>query len=172
MTLSSIESGHAIYGSDTLTKLYDEFTGKTIFNRSRKFCLAPSMGGSLFGAEQKEAPLYLSDFKTLIDMACNSEAKINRTMPIGSLYYFKCENQDYYKTRATRYFNLIKMHLREMDKNNKTHDCVSHDCVWCFFPMYWREEKHLIIGELSAYVLWFDFPAKPECKVIEMSAFQ
>ena len=101
-------AGHAIYGSDTLAKLYDEFTGKTIFNRSRKFCLAPSMGGSLFGAEQKEAPLYKSDFNTLIDMAYNSEAKINRTMPIGSLYYFKCENEDYYKTRATRYFNLIK----------------------------------------------------------------
>jgi len=160
-------AGHALYDADTLEKLYDEFTGKTVFDRSRNFCLAPSMGGSYFGSPRQEAPLYKSSFKAITNMACNSDTKIKRTMPIGKLYYFKCTNQDYYKTRATRYFNLIKTHLRNMDKNTKT-----HDCGWCFFPMYWREEKHLTIGELSAYVLWCDFPAKPECKVIEMSAFQ
>lgn len=112
------------------------------------------MGGSFFGGIRKETKLDKKSFRVLTSLVCNNDAEIKGTLPIGKVYYFKASNQKYYKTRAARYFNLIKGHIFTMDKACKK------NVLWCFFPMYHTEHDHLIIDELNAFVLWFELPAK------------
>ena len=167
----------AIYGVARLAKLYQEFTRETVFNTTRKYCLKPSMGGSYLGGIRKETALDKKSFRVITSIFCKSDAEINGTMPIAKLYYFKCKNQDYYKHQSSRYFKLIKYHLIDMDRRNNIHEYPFHksvpheyesderlsgECLWCFFPMYWTEKKHLLAGELSAFVFWFSQRKKPK----------
>ena len=160
------EDGHAIYGVSKLAKLYEEFTRETIFNSSRQYCLKPSMGGSFFGGIRKETKLDRKSFRVITSLVCTSEAEIKGTLPIGKLYYFSAMNQEYYKTRAARYFNLIKGHIFTMDKACKK------NVLWCFFPMYWTDRKHLIVNNLGAYALWFELPPKQKAKLYDVKQYQ
>ncbi len=149
------DGGHAIYGVDKLAELYHKFTRETVFNTSRKDCLKQSMGGSFFGGIRKKLVLDKRSFRAIISLVCDTDLKIEGNLPIGKLLHFKANNQEHYKTRAPRYFNLVKRHLFDMDKKDKT-----HDYVWCFFPMYHTEYGHLMIEELGAFVMWFKLKAK------------
>ena len=165
--ISMQDGSHAIYGVGTLAKLYREFTRETIFNSSRQWCVKPTMGGSYFGDIRREGHLDKKSFRVISSLVCKGDAQIEGHLPLGKLYYFNATNQEYYKNRATRYFNLIKYRLYELNKKNET-----SDCLWCFFPMYWTDRKHLIVNNLSAYVLWFEIPPRPKAKIMEMELSQ
>lgn len=162
MALNSQDDGHMIYGAGQLAKLYREFTRESVFSTQQKYCLKPSMGGSFFGDFRKETNLDKKSFRVISSLVCNSYAEIKGSLPIGKLYYFKAKNQIYYKTRTAQYFNLIKRQLFTLDK-----EC-NNDALWCFFPMHHTEHDHLSIGEVSAYVLWFEKPRRLSAKIIKL----
>ena len=165
MTLNFEAGSHAIYGVGKLAQLYREFTRETVFTTSQSVSLKPSMGGSFFGGTKKETHLDKKRIRMISSLVCSTDAEIKGTLPIGKLYYFKAQNQEYYKTRTRRYFSLVKQHLITLDNECK------NDVLWCFFPMYHTEFHHLIIGELSVFVLWFEKPPKQKAKFYDMSFY-
>jgi hypothetical protein len=153
---------HAIYGVGKLSSLYREFTRQTVFNTARKFCVKPSMGGSFFGNARDEAILTKKSFRAIASVFHNTDDEIKGVLPVGKLLYFKADNQARYQKMATRYFNLVKYRLIEVDKKS------NNDVLWCFFPMYWTEKEPLIFGEISAFVIWFERPPLPSAKILEL----
>ena len=164
MTSKIHNDSHAIYGVGKLAQLYREFTRESVFSKEQRYCLKPSMGGSFFGNIRKETRLDKKSFRIISSLVCDSEAEIKGILPVGKLYYFKAKNQEYYKTRASQYFNLVKRHLFTLDKKCK------NDVLWCFFPMYHTEHDHLVLGELSAFILWFEKPSKQKAKLYHIGA--
>lgn len=156
------DNSFAIYGVGKLANLYREFTRQTVFTASQKICAKPTMGGSFFGNVRDEAKLDSKRFRAISSVFYNSEEEIKGIIPVGKLLYFKASNQERYQNMATRYFNLVKYRLREVDKESK------NDVLWCFFPMYWTEKDHLMVGQISAFVMWFERPPLPLAKIIDL----
>lgn len=152
---------HAIYGVGKLAALYREFTRQTVFNTARRHCAKPSMGGSFFGNVRDETLLTKKSFRAITSVFHNTEDEIKGVVPVGKLLYFKASNQERYQKMAVRYFNLVKYRLREVDKER------DNEVLWCFFPMYHTEKKHLVVEEISACVLWFERPPKPEAVILD-----
>lgn len=165
---------HAIYGVGKLAQLYREFTRESIFTTSRRLRVKPTMGGSFFGGYDRETGLDKKSFRAISSLVCDSDAHIEGRLPIGKLYYFKADNQEYYQTRAAQYFGLVKRYLYDLDKSS-TGECLhkcAHSCVWCFFPMVHREHEHLIVGEINAYVMWFQVPSRRKATLYDLRSFQ
>lgn len=142
-----------LYGIDKLSALYLEFTKYSVFGSSQAERVMPTCGGSFFGSKATERFLDKSRFEVMQSVFCHDELQIKGIMPVAELFYFRAENQKRYQQYPRRYFDLVKMHLCEMNKQSTT-----HDNAWCFFPMYHREEGHLQFFEISAFVLWLKKP--------------
>ena len=142
--------GRAIYGVGKLAALYREFTQRSVFTPPDIKRVKPTCGGNFFGGTGKEMGLDKSRFRVMISVFCHSELQNRGVLPVSELLYFKAENQKHYQSNPTRYFQLVKAQLFELDRQ-----VTSLDCVWCFFPMYHRAEKHLFIKEISAFVFLF-----------------
>lgn len=155
-------ASHAIYGVGKLAALYREFTRQSAFNTTRRICVKPSMGGSFFGNARNETILTKKSFRAIASVFHNTDEEIKGVVPVGKLLYFKASNQERYQKMATRYFNLVKYRLIEVDKER------DNEVLWCFFPMYHTEKKHLIVGEISAFVIWFERPCKPSAEILEL----
>lgn len=146
-------NSHAIYGVDKLADLYREFVKPSVFVPSGNERVLPSIGGSYFGEGNREWYLDRHRYRRIILGFCKSDAQIRGIMPVCDLLYFKAVNQKRYQQFPGRYFDLVKMHLNQINSQSTT-----HQNAWCFFPMYHREEGHLQSFEISAFVLWFKRP--------------
>lgn len=151
-------ANRTFYDVTKLAKLYGDLTRETVFNTARNYCLKPSFGGSFLNGINKESFLDNKSFRLIIGLFGNGEG----TMPCAKLYYFKCGNQNYYKSKTSRYFNLVKHTMRDMDRRNTTSLYKPHESIWCFFPMYWATNNNLIYEEISAYILWFSKRPAPK----------